>query len=290
MTSPCSSRISVRLLPRLIVHGALGVCITQFSTVPTQTSLIHVFLLSVLTHSSPSAGTSHAHADVTGIQLKTLQTVLRRLQTGEIARVEGDLRFQVGVGGNKIVTARQWKERLSKSFLWIDFCCIPQMSIPLTAELLGFNENQGSILEGGAPGGNSLLLVKAAVLQELGADAGPLRPAVAPNSSEGEVSTLHPLPGGVRRSHRLIHSVCSCFHRSRNRSQQIAPGGRTQSRTATQRYTDTGRSFVKSIRTLSRTMSKGGEGETSAAADGDKETTADHRHLSSRTEGLQKAM
>jgi hypothetical protein len=106
------------------------------------------------------------------MQLKTLQTVLRRLQAGEIDRVEGDWKFQLGSGGNKIVTAKQWKERLPKSFLWIDFCCIPQMSIPLTAELLGFDSSEGGENEGGGGGGvgvggGSLLLVKAAVLQEL---------------------------------------------------------------------------------------------------------------------------
>ena len=82
--------------------------------------------------------TSHAHADASGRQLKTLQTVFRRLLSGEIPQVEGDWRFQLGTKGNRVVTAKEWQERLPKSFLWIDFCCIPQMSIPLTEELLGF--------------------------------------------------------------------------------------------------------------------------------------------------------
>ena len=127
-------------------------------------------------YSSPSfTGTSNAHADSAGTQLETLQTVFRRLQSGEIGKVEGDWKFQVGSGGNKIVTAKQWKERLPKSFLWIDFCCIPQMSIPLTEELLGFGSSEGDQKEGssscesGSDGGDrrrsSLLLVSAAVAQ-----------------------------------------------------------------------------------------------------------------------------
>jgi hypothetical protein len=34
--------------------------------------------------------TGHTHADVSGRQLKTLQTVFKRLQNGEIDRVEGE--------------------------------------------------------------------------------------------------------------------------------------------------------------------------------------------------------
>ena len=142
------------------------------------------------------AGTSLNHADGAGTQIKTLQTVLRRLELGQIARVEGDWIYQISSGGNKkVVTAKQWKERLPKSFLWIDFCCIPQMSIPLTEQLLGFGEIEDDSSCGGgfgwsggfglaplgeqrddSPSGGgrrgsqcaSLLLVKAAVLQELG--------------------------------------------------------------------------------------------------------------------------
>ena len=105
------------------------------------------------------------------------------------------MKYQLGSGGNKIVTAKQWKERLPKSYLWIDFCCIPQMAIPLTEELLGFDEKieeapgpeggafggsgdfggrgdcDESVCFGGSSGGGggSLMMVKAAtVLHELG--------------------------------------------------------------------------------------------------------------------------
>ena len=124
--------------------------------------------------SSPPSGTGNTHADVKGTQLKTLQTVFKRLQAGEIDKVEGHFTFQIATGGNKVVTAKQWKERLSKSFLWIDFCCIPQMSIALTEELLGFGSSERGEIEGGNScggdglGSGSLLLVKAAVRQELG--------------------------------------------------------------------------------------------------------------------------
>ena len=35
-----------------------------------------------------SQWTGHKHADATGLQLKTLQTTLRKLQSGEISKVE----------------------------------------------------------------------------------------------------------------------------------------------------------------------------------------------------------
>jgi hypothetical protein len=80
--------------------------------------------------------TSYGHADVTGVQLKTLQTVFARLASGDIARVEGDWKYQLTAGGNKIVRREEWQARLPKMFVWIDFSCIPQMDIPLTAELV----------------------------------------------------------------------------------------------------------------------------------------------------------
>ena len=78
-------------------------------------------------HHYYNTGTGHAHADVTGRQIRTLQSVFTRLSNGEIDRVEGDWKYQLGSGGNKVVTAKQWQEILANGFVWIDFCCIPQV-------------------------------------------------------------------------------------------------------------------------------------------------------------------
>ena len=78
-------------------------------------------------HHYYNTGTGHAHADVTGRQVRTLQSVFKRLSNGDIDRVEGDWKYQLGSGGNKVVTAKQWQEILANGFVWIDFCCIPQV-------------------------------------------------------------------------------------------------------------------------------------------------------------------
>ena len=179
---------------------------------------------------------------------------------GQIARVEADWLYQISSGGNKVVTAKQWKERLPKSFLWIDFCCIPQMSIPLTDELLGFGENEddssckgggGFGLSGGfglaplvgqrddSPSGGgrsgSLLLVKAAVMQELG--------------------------GHHSKSALLL-------------GQQTQMSGISQS-------------FMASFRDVQRETVNHGKGEPVLKNDTDA-TTTDHRYVTSDTEGWKK--
>jgi len=247
-------------------------------------------LVSPILHTFPfcptHTGTSYAHADSTGTQLKTLQAVFKRLQNGEIGRVEGDWKYQLGSGGNKIITAKEWKERLPKSFLWIDFCCIPQMSIPLTEELLGVGSNESGENDDGSRGdrrrsssgwkrnggrrggGGSLLLVKAAVLKEMETGAIP------------------------RRRAKSVQSV-------------IEPRKRT-------RLSIIGGSFVTSFRDLRRESTEkildndgkmpedglrddGGETEggddhsvTAADGDADEDATTDHRHVSSDTEGWKK--
>ena len=224
--------------------------------------------------SSPATytGTSNAHADSAGTQLETLQTVFRRLQSGEIGKVEGDWKFQVGSGGNKIVTAKQWKERLPKSFLWIDFCCIPQMSIPLTAELLGFDSSEGGENEGGnnsswlassgdgdlgcgGGGGGSLVVVKAAVLHEL-----------------AQRSKSARLPGQCARMSGIGGSFKTSFR-------------------------DVKRMSVKKDKGDAPVLKEGDSGVTSTTAtnaalttttDDDNDATTDHRHLSAGTEGWKK--
>ena len=102
---------------------------------PMELVLTASLLISLPPSSSPASshhhyyntGTGHAHADVTGRQIRTLQSVFKRLSNGEIDRVEGDWKYQLGSGGNKVVTAKQWQEILANGFVWIDFCCIPQV-------------------------------------------------------------------------------------------------------------------------------------------------------------------
>ena len=95
---------------------------------------------------------SHAHADETGTQLKTLQAIFRRLRRGDIGQVERDWKYQLVSKGNEVVTAKEWKARLPKMYLWIDFCCIPQMMIPLTEALVlggGLESPRAGVAEAG---------------------------------------------------------------------------------------------------------------------------------------------
>ena len=72
---------------------------TVDTVVPVTSDISYPFGSAPLTYpsSSSATGTSHAHGDSTGRQLKTLQTVFLRLLSGDIPQIEGDWRYQLFV-------------------------------------------------------------------------------------------------------------------------------------------------------------------------------------------------
>jgi hypothetical protein len=206
-------------------------------------------------------GTSNAHADSTGTQLETLQAVFRRLQSGEIGEVEGDWKYQLGSGGNKIVTAEQWKERLPKSFLWIDFCCIPQMSIPLTEELLGFGDRRRS----------SLLVV-----QDLATDSVAPRPARARRTS----FTMFKAAFRTVRRDSIEH----------DNDDDDDDNNDAAARVTAAVVPDVSSPLASVLVDNDNDNDNGEDGDSVcvAAVGGDKGATTDHRHISTDTEGWKK--
>ena len=63
--------------------------------------------------------TSFGEADHTGIQIQTLQRVLRRLMAGSISKVATNWQQRVTLGTNEVVTAAQWKMALPHMFVWV---------------------------------------------------------------------------------------------------------------------------------------------------------------------------
>jgi hypothetical protein len=90
--------------------------------------------------------TGHRHADATGLQLRTLQKVLRRLVRGEISKVEMDWKQQITVKKNVVVTAKQFKAALPHMYVWVDYSCIPQPTAGELSEKL--IPQEGSVLHG----------------------------------------------------------------------------------------------------------------------------------------------
>ena len=65
----------------------------------------------------PLQWTSHAHADSTGVQLKTLQSVVGRLMRGEISAVETNWKQQLVFNKRVRVKAKRWKAALPHMFV-----------------------------------------------------------------------------------------------------------------------------------------------------------------------------
>jgi ankyrin repeat protein len=64
--------------------------------------------------------------DPEGEQLQVLQKLLRRLQDGEVGKVETHFLHQL-LKYNKTMTSAEWAEMLPNMMLWIDFLSIPQI-------------------------------------------------------------------------------------------------------------------------------------------------------------------
>lgn len=72
--------------------------------------------------------TSFGEADHTGIQIQTLQRVLRRLMAGSISKVATNWQQRVTLGTNEVVTAAQWKMALPHMFVWVRLLSPPPIS------------------------------------------------------------------------------------------------------------------------------------------------------------------
>ena len=74
--------------------------------------------------------TSFGEADHTGIQIQTLQRVLRRLMAGSISKVPTNWQQRVALGTNEVVTAAQWKLALPRMFVWVRLLSPPHPPHP----------------------------------------------------------------------------------------------------------------------------------------------------------------
>ena len=68
------------------------------------------------------------HPDPHGIQLKTFLNVMKRLQSGKISQVEMNVFHTMMYKTNRIMNAKEWKEMLSTTYVWIDWASMPQPS------------------------------------------------------------------------------------------------------------------------------------------------------------------
>ena len=69
--------------------------------------------------------TSFSHPDPAGNQLRALQTQIRTLMKGKTA-VRSDAALDGGYGYSMVTAGKEWKKKLPKMYLWIDYCSIPQ--------------------------------------------------------------------------------------------------------------------------------------------------------------------
>ena len=68
------------------------------------------------------------HPDPHGIQLKTFLRVMKRLESGEISKVEMNSFHTLLYKANRVVHSEEWKEILSTAYVWIDWASMPQPS------------------------------------------------------------------------------------------------------------------------------------------------------------------
>mmetsp|Transcript_62041 Transcript_62041/g.101468 ORF Transcript_62041/g.101468 Transcript_62041/m.101468 type:complete len:682 (-) Transcript_62041:67-2112(-) len=82
---------------------------------------------------------SYNHPDPDQEHFFTLKRVLDRLGNGEVNRVE-DYWLHAVMFRSTGITAREWKNEFENTFVWIDYCCIPQVEVdmdPRTVTLSG---------------------------------------------------------------------------------------------------------------------------------------------------------
>lgn len=82
---------------------------------------------------------SYNHPDPDQEHFFTLKRLLDRLGNGEVHRVEEYWRHAV-MFRSAGITAREWKNEFENTFVWIDYCCIPQVEVdmdPRTVTLSG---------------------------------------------------------------------------------------------------------------------------------------------------------
>ena len=97
--------------------------------------------------------TDFTHPDHSNIQVKELCLFLERLSTGAIDQVESSWEEQLNFRRKTVVKGKEWKARMANAWIWMDFICVPQ----LTVENFGdgsFKEKASSLIDGlfgGAP-------------------------------------------------------------------------------------------------------------------------------------------
>ncbi|CAJ1351789.1 unnamed protein product, partial [Effrenium voratum] len=69
---------------------------------------------------------SYDHPDPQQEHFFTLKRVLDRLRNGEVNRVE-DYWLHSMMFRSSGITAKEWKDNFDKTYVWIDYCCIPQL-------------------------------------------------------------------------------------------------------------------------------------------------------------------
>lgn len=69
---------------------------------------------------------SLTHPDPESEQITTLLTVLSRLRSGSIERVQSHYLQRILMKENKITRASEWKGMLRSAWIWLDYVCIPQ--------------------------------------------------------------------------------------------------------------------------------------------------------------------
>eukprot|EP00930_Biecheleria_cincta_P068183 TRINITY_DN5537_c0_g4_i1.p1 TRINITY_DN5537_c0_g4~~TRINITY_DN5537_c0_g4_i1.p1 ORF type:complete len:662 (+),score=94.37 TRINITY_DN5537_c0_g4_i1:82-2067(+) len=106
-------------LPRLHVHSdMIAQGLLQEMTEHMKGKVI-VISHQWLSYDSPDPNNEH---------LLTLQRMIGRLMNGEVSRVE-DYWLHSMMFLSKGITASKWQDSLPNMYIWIDYCCIPQVSV-----------------------------------------------------------------------------------------------------------------------------------------------------------------
>ena len=69
------------------------------------------------------------HPDPDGIQLSTLVEILKNLKSGNISRVDMNRFHSVIYNHTFSVKAKDWKDILENTYIWVDWMCMPQPSV-----------------------------------------------------------------------------------------------------------------------------------------------------------------
>ena len=71
--------------------------------------------------------TSYEHPDHDCIQLRTLQTVLKRMLTGKVGDVSPGFGDRTMFTEDVVITTSEWKRLASEAYVWMDYLSVPQV-------------------------------------------------------------------------------------------------------------------------------------------------------------------